>query len=47
MTDRTKLVLKLDKDKCYYCENPAEYWDQVGATIISVCKKHMNNYYVS
>lgn len=28
------------KDKCYYCDEIGTYWDQVGATIISVCKKH-------
>jgi hypothetical protein len=34
-------------EKCYYCEEIGTYWDQVGATIVSTCKKHSNNYYVS
>jgi hypothetical protein len=36
-----------EKDKCYYCEEEGTYWDQIGATFISVCKKHMVNYYSS
>lgn len=39
--------MKKDKEECYYCDNPATHWDQVGATIISVCKKHATNYYAS
>jgi len=39
--------MSLDNDKCYYCDKPSLYWDQVGATIISVCKKHATNYYSS
>jgi len=35
------------KDKCYYCEENGAYWDQLGAIFISVCKKHMVNYYSS
>ena len=40
-------VNKPDSDKCHYCNEVGLYWDQVGATIITVCKKHMGNYYVS
>jgi hypothetical protein len=38
-------ILNKEKDKCYYCDEVAAYWDQNGATIISVCKKHAINYY--
>jgi hypothetical protein len=34
-------------DKCHFCSEPGIYWDQLGATIISVCKTHMRNFYVS
>ena len=40
-------VNKPSSDKCHYCNEVGTYWDQVGATIITVCKKHMGNYYVS
>lgn len=45
--DMTIDINKPDDDKCHYCNEIGVYWDQVGATIITVCKKHMNNYYVS
>jgi hypothetical protein len=38
-------ILSKEKDKCHYCDEDATYWDQNGATIISVCKKHAINYY--
>jgi len=38
-------VSGLNDEKCYYCEEIGTYWDQVGATIINVCKKHLTNYY--
>lgn len=38
-------IMGYSEEKCYYCENPGAYWDQVGATIISVCKEHSTNYY--
>jgi len=41
----TNDVNKPYDDKCHYCNDPGIYWDQVGATMISVCKKHMQNYY--
>ena len=34
-------------DKCHFCDKDGIYWDQLGATIISVCKEHMRNFYVS
>jgi hypothetical protein len=43
----TDNVNKPFDDRCHYCTEPGIYWDQVGATIISVCKKHMKNFYVS
>jgi hypothetical protein len=43
----TDNVNKPFDDRCHYCTEPGIYWDQVGATIISVCKKHMKNYYAS
>jgi len=36
-----------DKETCYYCDQAGIFWDQVGATIVSVCKKHSTNYYAS
>jgi hypothetical protein len=40
-------VNKPDDDRCYYCGAKGEFWDQAGATIITVCKKHHNNYYIA
>ena len=34
-------------EKCYYCDEIGIYWDQLSATIITVCKKHATNYYAS
>jgi hypothetical protein len=34
-------------EKCHYCDDPGLYWDQLSATIITVCKKHATNYYAS
>lgn len=39
-------LIKSISEKCHYCDKDALYWDQNGATIISVCKEHMINYYV-
>jgi hypothetical protein len=30
----------MEKEKCYYCEETAEYTDAIDYKMIAVCKKH-------